>query len=530
MSRILFENERPIAQVDPVRADVACFVGLLRCIPGAALPPAVQDWLKLQGWVDGPFARLTSPVPPMPMADIPIPIETYPAFTALFDAGGSTTSFGTDYVAAAVRTFFAQGGKRCYVIRMDDPVTPADTPQSKSDKLQKLLPSSTYAIDDQAGWHGAGHLAGLPDVSYLAMPDLPTLAASAPQLAVGAVPVAPSGPEQFVECSHEDLAAAESAIQYGTAPRLSADDYARWAAAVQTVLQFLSIGSLREMLFVAAFPLPQDTSAAAAAENPSNSSTQDIHDVITAQMREPKGDKTGLDIGISSAFLQLAYPWLKTTGSHVLLEGLEPPDGALTGILARNALTRGAFTSATKVAPAEIFDIWPVLPTQEITVSATPLTWGDNSFKPLIERLSLFGFAPAGLALLSDVTAFAGESYRPGRIHRLVAVILRASRQLGEQVAFQTNGPLLWGRVQTFLRHLMTRLWQLNALEGDTISNAFSVRCDRSTMTQNDLDSGRLVAVVSFNAASTIELIRVTLALETSGTSAQSIAAVAEAS
>jgi hypothetical protein len=49
-------------------------------------------------------------------------------------------------------------------------------------------------------------------------------------------------------------------------------------------------------------------------------------------------------------------------------------------------------------------------------------------------------------------------------------------------------------------------------------------------MTQNDLDNGRLVALVSFNAASTIELIHVTLALQTSGTSSQTIAQLAEAS
>jgi phage tail sheath protein FI len=132
------------------------------------------------------------------------------------------------------------------------------------------------------------------------------------------------------------------------------------------------------------------------------------------------------------------------------------------------------------------------------------------------------------MALLSDVTAYAGESYRTGRIHRLVAVILRSSRTLGEQVVFQANGPILWARVQTFLRQLMMRLWQLNALDGNTIQDAFSVRCDRSTMTQNDLDNGRLVAIVTFNAASTIELIRVTLALETSGTSSQTNIAMAE--
>ena len=37
---------------------------------------------------------------------------------------------------------------------------------------------------------------------------------------------------------------------------------------------------------------------------------------------------------------------------------------------------------------------------------------------------------------------------------------------------------------------------ELNALDGATPADAFSVRCDRSTMTQNDLDNGRLVAEI----------------------------------
>lgn len=412
------------------------------------------------------------------------------------------------------------------MIRMDDPVTPSDTVATKDAKLQKLLPPDAYALDDQRGWHGAGHLAGLPDVSFVALPDLPALIASAPEGAIGQVPQVPSGPEQFQECSNQNLTATPALTYGASAPRLTPDDYSRWATAVGSVLQYISSGILRQLQFVVALPLPQDTGIAAASENSSTALTQDIHDVIAAQMKE----YTGLDGSISSAFLQLAYPWLKTTGSYVLLESLEPPDGALTGILARNALTRGTFTSATKIIPAEIFDLSPILPVQETSVSSTPLTWGNNSFKPLIERISLFGFTPGGLRLLSDVTAYPGESYRPARIHRLVSVILRASQSLGEEAVFQSNGPALWARVQTFLRNIMTQLWRLNALDGATLSDAFSVRCDRSTMTQNDLDNGRLVAIVSFTAAATIELIRVTLALQTSGTSAQSIAVLAEAS
>ena len=212
---------------------------------------------------------------------------------------------------------------------------------------------------------------------------------------------------------------------------------------------------LREIQYVAAFPLPQDLDPAAAAEMPSSAEiAQDIHNIIAAQMPEIvlPGGVLPPNSNISSAFLQLTYPWLKTTGSVVLLESLEPPDGALTGLLARNALTRGTFTSATKIVPAEIYDVSPPLPAQEMQSSAAALTWGPNEVtaqpKALIERLSLFGFTPGGLRLLSDVTAYPGESYRGGPVNRLVQVICRAARRMGEAVIFDNNGPASWGRVQ----------------------------------------------------------------------------------
>jgi hypothetical protein len=467
--------------------------------------------------------------PAVAIADVPIPIENYTAFTALFDPGGTTASFGTDYLAAAVRTFFAQGGKRCYIVRMGDPVTPSDTADKRGNKLQSLLPSTDYEIGDQRGWHGAGHLSGLPEVSFLAMPDLPVLCASQPSGATGVEPKAPGGPAQFEECSPQAPSITSPPQYPSAAPRLTPDDYVAWAGKVQQVLRYLSQGSLREMLLVAALPMPQETDVATSQENPSESLVQDLHDVINKVMPEPGDGRTGLEIGISTAFLQLGYPWIKTSGSDVLLEDLEPPDGALVGILARNALTRGTFSSAVKVQPAEVYDVSTVLPAEEVSVPDVPLVWGDNSVKPLIERLSLFGPTPSGLALLSDVTTYAGESYRPGRIHRLVAVILRAARTLGDRIVFESNGPQLWARVRSALQQLMFRLWQLNALDGETIQDAFSVRCDGSTMTQNDLDNGRLVAVISFNAASTIELIHVTMALETSGTTSQASLVLAEA-
>jgi len=534
MSRLVFDNQPAAPQFNTVRADIACFVGLVRVLKGAALPASVSAWLNYLHYSSTQIADITN---------VPVPLDSWGAFTALFDDGSSGLAHGTDYVAATVRSFFAQGGRRCYVVRVADPVTPTDQAVDKGAKLTALLPGGGYAPDSQT-WTGVENLAVLEDASILVVPDLPVLCASQPVQAAGQAPAAPTGPEEFVECTQGDIVPQPFQTVPAPAPRLAFGDYITWANNVATILLFLANGpqsnqlNLREIQFVAAFPLPQDMDPATAAENPSSTEiAQDIHDVISNQMPEIADDVHGFDAtkqhcNISSAFLQLAYPWLKTSGSGFLLELLEPPDGALAGLIARNALTRGTFTSATKITPAEIYDIFPALPAQETQTSAAPLAWGPNSpQKALIERLSLFGFTPSGLALLSDVTAYPGETYRSAPVNRLVEVISRSARRMGESAVFQSNGPALWGRVQRFLQNLMTRLWSLNALDGATVKDAFSVRCDRSTMTQNDLDNGRCLALVTFVAASTIETITVKLAVETSGTSAQEITAgLAEAS
>ena len=422
---------------------------------------------------------------------------------------------------------------------MDDPVSPEDDiPQGgtsgKALKLAKLMPGHLYAVDDRRSWHGVGHLGGLPDVSFLALPDLPSPSASAPSAAVGVAVTLPAGPAQFMECVPPSAASVATPMYLSPAPRLTPDDYKNtWTPSAQAVLDYLTENNIRNIQFVAAFPMPSDLDAAAAAETPSSAElAQDIHDVISQQMLEnisPTASEAPAVPGLSTAFLQLCYPWLVTSGSGILNESLEPPDGALVGLLARNALTRGAFMDATKIVPSEISDVSPQLPAQESSVPIT-LNWGDNSWKPLIIRVSLFGFTPPGLRLLSDVTTYPGEAYRPACVHRLVSVISRAAQQLGERLVFEQNGPAVWKTVENSLSQLMTQLWLANALDGGTIQDAFSVRCDASTMTQNDLDNGRLIALVAFSAASTIELIRVTLAIETSGASAQGIAVMAEAS
>ena len=46
------------------------------------------------------------------------------------------------------------------------------------------------------------------------------------------------------------------------------------------------------------------------------------------------------------------------------------------------------------------------------------------------------------------------------------------------------------------MENFLLVLWKDGAMLGDKPSEAYFVRCDRTTMTQNDLDNGRLICLV----------------------------------
>lgn len=468
------------------------------------VPETRRNWLRDYGWIDGPHARNCDA-----LYDVPVPIDNYAGFRALYDEGLSPDSAGTDYLALAVQTFFAQGGKRCYVVRMGDPVDALTDRAAAIDRL--LAPAASPG--DQRSWSGIAHLWGLPDVSFLVLPDLPVLHATAIQ-PIKDVTAPSAGPEQFIRCVPPAVPDPNlpPPAPPRPAPRFTLDDYQAWAKSLRAVLARLDTGALREVQCVAAMPLAFDNPLSPSLEAPPSAlSAGGVREAMARVLPEITADNGG---SLSSAFLQLAYPWLRTTRSARVLEGLEPPDGALAGVLARNALLRGTFTSATKIPPADIVDLFPSLPTYETLVPAEKPIWNQNIAKPLVTRFSLFGFTPAGIRLLSDVTTYPGEAYRPAPVNRLVSVVSRMARYFGESHLFASNGPQLWGDLERTLRNVLTRLWGLGAFDGASPAEAFSVRCDRSTMTQNDIDNGRLVAIVSFQAAASIELITVTLTVQ----------------
>jgi phage tail sheath protein FI len=141
----------------------------------------------------------------------------------------------------------------------------------------------------------------------------------------------------------------------------------------------------------------------------------------------------------------------------------------------------------------------------------------ESSQKPLIDRLSLFGDSINAVTLLSDVTTSNSSAHRPANVNRTISMVLRAARQSGENYVFENNGEALWAEITQHLNSVLGTLFKLGALRGKEPEEAFFVRCDRSTMSRQDLDSGRVIALVHFEPAASIESIDVVLNLQQNG-------------
>jgi phage tail sheath protein FI len=179
-------------------------------------------------------------------------------------------------------------------------------------------------------------------------------------------------------------------------------------------------------------------------------------------------------------------------------------------VLARSALAQGSFRLAAHQRLTRVIDASPVLDYTRATRAAVRTTIGNVT---LGDRVCLLAPSARGFELLTDVTCAGDPLLRAGSVRRLVDVVLRAARALGEEIAFEANGEGLWTQVRTRLSDLGRLLLAAGALSSDAGTTAFVVRCGRDTMTQNDIDAGRLIAEVELVPAQPVTRIVVVLAL-----------------
>lgn len=85
---------------------------------------------------------------------------------------------------------------------------------------------------------------------------------------------------------------------------------------------------------------------------------------------------------------------------------------------------------------------------------------------------------------------------KDGNLRLYLAYLEQALDRATQWVVTQQDGPALWTSVCRTVENFLFNEWQGGHLVGSTAAEAFIARCDRTTMTQSDIDNGRLVCLV----------------------------------
>lgn len=195
--------------------------------------------------------------------------------------------------------------------------------------------------------------------------------------------------------------------------------------------------------------------------------------------------------GFDSEYGALYYPWLQIedpqpTNPNVAGNVNIPPSGHVMGIYARSDINRGVFKAPANEVVNGI-----------IAFSHHVDSGTQDILNPLgINALRDFRAENRGLRVWGARTVSSNQDWKYVNIRRLFQYI-EASIDYGTQwVVFEPNNELLWARVRQSISDFLTDTWRTGALMGTKASEAFYVLCDRTTMTQSDLENGRLIVEI----------------------------------
>jgi uncharacterized protein len=194
---------------------------------------------------------------------------------------------------------------------------------------------------------------------------------------------------------------------------------------------------------------------------------------------------------IDSKHAALYYPWVVVTNplaragdASIPRELSLPPSGFVCGVYARNDVERGVHKAPANevVRGALRFERDVNVAEQEVL---NPL--GVNCLRYLSGR---------GYRVWGARTVSSDPEWKYVNVRRYMNY-LEASIDRGTQWAvFESNGERLWANVRETVSAFLYNEWVNGALLGGSAKEAFFVRCDRSTMTQSDLDNGRLICLI----------------------------------
>ena len=163
---------------------------------------------------------------------------------------------------------------------------------------------------------------------------------------------------------------------------------------------------------------------------------------------------------------------------------LLPPSGFVTGIYARNDITRGVYKA----------------PANEVVRGLTKFEANINTARNDVlnpEGINALRFFEGrGNRVWGARTMTSDPEWKYVNVRRLFIYLEHSIDKAMQWAVFEPNNERLWRNIRQMVEDFLYVQWLNGALLGAKPEEAFFVRCDRTTMTQNDLDNGRLICLI----------------------------------
>lgn len=178
------------------------------------------------------------------------------------------------------------------------------------------------------------------------------------------------------------------------------------------------------------------------------------------------------------------HPWIQIFDPLTKKNIIAPPSGSMLGIYARTDNTIGVHKA----------------PANEVVRACTGLASTYNTAEQDLlnpKGINLIrSFPGRGIRVWGARTASSNATWKYINVRRLFIYLEESIRANTNWVVFEPNTEALWGRVKRTIEMFLASTWRSGALAGTSPSEAFFVEIGRSTMTQDDIDNGRLICVI----------------------------------
>ena len=206
-----------------------------------------------------------------------------------------------------------------------------------------------------------------------------------------------------------------------------------------------------------------------------------VLDSVDSQLiSEIRSDRSSIDTTRAGLY----YPWVEIADPLTETDILLPPSGFVSGIFARNDIERGVHK-----APAN--EVLRLAKSLEVSINKSQ----QEVLNPDGINVIRF-FEGRGFRIWGARTASSDPEWKYMNVRRYFAYLERSIERGTQWAVFENNGRTLWSNVQSTIQDFLFNEWKEDRIAGATPDEAFFVRCDRSTMTQNDIDNGRMICLI----------------------------------